>query len=139
MNKIHYALIAFAWLWTTSCASRAGLTAASLEKTWLLVSIGENPVLEYSQPKITFSSNNQWYGDSSCNSFGGTYTLKRQYLSLVVERSTMKACVEELMRQESQVIDALSKTEKAVIAYDKLILKDDDGDKLLIWMQQHEP
>ena len=130
--------MAWAWLLALGCASTAGLSPASLEQTWLLVSIGEDPILEYSQPKITFSSNNQWYGDSSCNSFGGTYTLDRQYLSLQVERSTMKACVEELMQQESRVIDAISKTQRAVIAHDKLILKDEDGDKLLSLIQQND-
>jgi heat shock protein HslJ len=62
-------------------------------------------------------------GDTSCNVFGGTYSVNGDKLAITDVIATMRACVEDdRMTIERQFLDNLEKTNRYAISGDKLTL-----------------
>jgi heat shock protein HslJ len=96
----------------SACAPKAD-TAASLTRTWKLVSYGpaSNPTaaLPDKDATITFGEDGQVDGNVGCNSFGGRYTVADGKITFEPLVSTMMACLPDaLMNQEQAVLGLLS-------------------------------
>ncbi|WP_417444838.1 copper resistance protein NlpE N-terminal domain-containing protein [Joostella sp.] len=92
---------------------------ALTDKKWKLVSLMGKPVAESKKPApeafIMFSSEeNRVSGNSGCNNFSGTYTLKEgNRFSTSEMASTRKACID--MKIESQFLGILAKADTYTI------------------------
>ena len=85
-----------------------GNTSDALIGTWKLVSYGESanlthPVLGV-DAFITFNEDGSVNGNVGCNSFGGKYKLSGEEIVFSEMFSTLMACEEPLMNQESAVL-----------------------------------
>ena len=83
-------------------------TSDALVGTWKLVSYGESanlthPVLGV-DAFITFNEDGSVDGNVGCNSFGGKYKLSGEEIVFSEMFSTLMACEEPLMNQESAVL-----------------------------------
>ena len=84
-------------------------SAADLSGTsWTLVSIGGAPVVEGSGPHLTFGSGSEASGSTGCNSISGTYATDGAALTFGPMATTRMACEEDLMAQETAVLEALA-------------------------------
>ena len=84
----------------TSAADLAGTS-------WTLVSIGGTPVVEASGPHLTFGAGGNASGSTGCNSMSGTYATDGAALTFGPLATTRMACEENLMAQETAVLQAL--------------------------------
>ena len=85
----------------TSAADLAGTS-------WTLVSIGGTPVVEGSGPHLTFGVDGKASGSTGCNSFSGSYATDGAALTFGPLATTRMACEENLMAQETAVLEALA-------------------------------
>jgi len=126
-------LLALGLLSLSACQSMTAIpvTSASLLGRWHIERLQERPVVDFSPAQLTFNAKNQLSGNNSCNYFSGSYQLNGQQLHISPAASTMKACVDELMQQEQQVMQLLPLVTKAVIKNGKLLLVDSHDNSLL--------
>jgi heat shock protein HslJ len=83
-------------------------SAADLAGTqWTLRSIGEAETVADSPPTLTFEAG-RVTGTTGCNSFGGEYSLDGASLVFSPLATTKRACLPELMDQETTVLDGLA-------------------------------
>jgi heat shock protein HslJ len=85
----------------TSAADLAGTS-------WTLVSIGDATVVEGSAPHLAFGVDGNASGSTGCNSFNGPYTFDGAALTFGPLATTRMACEENLMGQETAVLEALA-------------------------------
>jgi heat shock protein HslJ len=76
--------------------------------SWTLVSIGGSPVVEASGPHIAFGVDGNASGSTGCNSFSGTYAVDGAAVTFGQLATTRMACQEDLMAQETAVLEALA-------------------------------
>ena len=108
--------------------------AASLENTfWKLVTIGDTPAIALPAAReASFTlhpGDHRLSGSGGCNRLLGKYELGADTLKLVPAGTTMMACTEELMHQESDFVSALKMTTGYKVAGDMLELR--NGDRVL--------
>ncbi len=89
-----------------------GNTSDALVGTWKLVSYGDaasltHPVQEVGT-SITFNTDGSVSGNVGCNSFGGEYKVSGNEIVFSEMLSTVMACEEPLMIQESAVIGLIN-------------------------------
>jgi heat shock protein HslJ len=133
MNKIVMTFIPLAivvGLIFSGCSSSAN--SAELSGTsWKLVSYGpandQTQALSIIDTGITFGTDGQVSGNAGCNSFSGSYEVKSGKLVFGPIISTMMACPEPRMTQESTVLKVLSGTVDFDIAGDTLTIYDVSG------------
>jgi len=110
-------LAGLAILVVAACDSTGSGTNATPEPTsavdlagtsWTLVSIGGAPVVEGSGPHLTFDTEGQASGSTGCNSISGSYAADGAALTFGPLATTRMACEEDLMAQESAVLEALT-------------------------------
>lgn len=119
-----------------ACQSTSQIeTTPPLIGSWHIEIIGEHPVIDYSPANITFGEDGQLSGNNSCNNFFGQYSQTENQLTLTPAGSTMKACVEALMKQEQRVMVAMPKVTQAKMLKGKLILSDQQGQTQLVLTQ----
>lgn len=116
-------------------------STVKLEGTaWVLESYGERgnlkAVLADTEITATFKSDEQQVtGSGGCNSYGGTYELAGNNLSIPEPLiSTMMSCGEEKDRQEQQFYDALQSAESYGIENGKLTIN--CGSNILVFKQK---
>jgi heat shock protein HslJ len=108
-------------------------TARIEDKKWALEAIAGAPVSKIGQSAfLVFDRDKQSAGgNSSCNVFGGTYSLSGNALKITDVVSTMRACIEDnRMKIERQFLDSLAKTNRYEIHAGKLNLY--QGKRLLL-------
>jgi heat shock protein HslJ len=72
---------------------------------WVIERLNGRAVLDGSRPTVEFDEEGQIGGHSSCNHYGGTFTLTGESLTAAELHFTLMACVDaELMRQEQRII-----------------------------------
>jgi heat shock protein HslJ len=120
---------------TPAAVTPAAIGAAELEGTaWRLVEYGptDAPIAALAEPPVTvtFEAGGRLAGSGGCNSYGGTYALDGQSLSIGEIVSTRMACADDrAMQQETTILAALDAATGLQLAGDELIL-DYDGGKL---------
>lgn len=103
------------------------------DKKWTLAAIAEKPLPKLEKtPFLIFDQQKQSAGgDTGCNSFGGSYKIEANKISIAEIISTMRACVEdERMNVEREFLGGLQKTNRFEKKGGKLNLY--EGDKLLL-------
>ncbi len=107
--------------------------------TWLLDTLGEEPVLSETFPSVTFNDQGGLNGSGGCNVYSGSFTINGTQIyvdeSLV---STMMACDESVMAQESSFFNALLKASSFAIADDTLSLTSESGRTLATFSAQSQ-
>jgi heat shock protein HslJ len=120
----------------SACASaggRAGVSVEDLANTrWELVSYGdmglEKPVVEGSTVTLEIGPGGQIGGTGGCNSYGGSYELEAGTLAVGEIRSTLMACVDELvMEQEAEFLAALKDASGIELRGDELTILYNEG------------
>ncbi len=131
MTKQILALALTVLILTLTACTGTGLPPTNLNGTsWNLASLNGQPVLDGTQPTLTFADG-QVSGNASCNGIGGDYTLRGDKLTFEALMSTLMACFpEETMQQEQAYLAALGSTASYQVEGDQLTLFDAEGNKL---------
>lgn len=114
-------------------AGSAENTAAELEGTeWRLVEYGpaDAPVASRPEPPITltFEEDGRIGGSGGCNSYGGTYQLDGQSLTMGQIQSTLMACADAAVtQQESAYLAALGSATTLQLDGDELTMAYEGG------------
>ena len=112
---------------------------ASLAGThWVLEQINGESVIENALPTLSFRGDQEVGGNSSCNTFNGTFTAKDGKLTIGELTSTMMACPEPegLMDQETAYLKALESSASYRIDGDKLLIIDTSNAVVLVFSTQ---
>jgi copper homeostasis protein (lipoprotein) len=108
--------------------------AALLENTsWKLVAVGNVPAIALPAAReasfMLHSGDHRLSGSGGCNRLLGKYELDADTLKLAPTGTTMMACPEALMQQESDFVSALKMTTSYKVSGDTLELR--NGDRVL--------
>ena len=133
-------LLALVLLAITISLVGCGKSVALEDTTWVLESYGEQgdlkAVLADTEVIATFkSAEGQVAGSAGCNSYGGSYELAGNKLSLPEPLiSTMMSCGDQIDQQEQQYLAALQSAESYTIEDGKLTIK--CVNKILVFKQK---
>ena len=112
----------------TACS--AGNESASLLGPWNLTSFGPaaspTPAVADAEAGLTFNEDGTVTGNSGCNSFGGNYKVEDGKITFDQITSTLMACDEARMTQESAVHQVLTDTATFKIAGNMLTITNND-------------
>jgi heat shock protein HslJ len=75
--------------------------------TWVVQSVGGSPIVPKSRATVTFGADGMVSGSSSCNSYRGSYTITGEGLTIGQTAGTRKACLPDLMAQETTFLGVL--------------------------------
>lgn len=78
-------------------------------------------------------------GSSGCNNFSGEYTLDANSITIGPLNSTLMACDDPLMEQETHFLAAISSAAEWHVAGDTLTLYDADGDDVAVFEADMSP
>ena len=140
--RTFYLLVLMSALVLGGCGQQAPATPlVPLENVmWVLENYGETGKLQTPVPKteitIKFDNTNGKFGGSSgCNQYFGGYQVDKNKLTINAPMgSTMMACPEEIMNQESQYVSILAKAESYKIEEGKLTIS--GTGKILVFKQK---
>jgi len=82
-------------------------------------------------PFIQFGSKGEMNGNGGCNSFGGSYELNGQRLIIGPIMSTKKACMGDIMKQETAFFRALQNAHHIEATHLRLVIFDESNNELL--------
>ncbi len=91
---------------TRSMSGCGGETSTLLEGAWLVTALDGKPPVEDTTPSITFEEG-RVTGNTACNSYTGSYTLSPERLTIGPLATTRRACPENIMAQESALLEVL--------------------------------
>ncbi len=115
----------------SACGSSDALAGTS----WTLVSYGDpaNPTAAVSgvDTNLDFAQDGTLGGSMGCNSFGGDYKVKGSQIVFGSLFSTMMACDEPLMSQETATFAVMSGTVDFAINGNNLTITSADGSRVL--------
>ncbi len=108
-------------LWSTlfviaglTLAACAGNASASVVGDWNLVSYGsptsQTPAVPDVEASVTFGSDGKLNGNVGCNGFGGDYKVDGETITFGPIMSTLMACADPIMEQESTVFSVFTDT-----------------------------
>jgi heat shock protein HslJ len=117
----------------SACASPAGNAPALPGTKWELVTLNGAAPVEGTSVTLFFGNDDQAGGDASCNTYGGSYTIKGSGLTFGPMMSTMMACEPVIMDQEQAYLKVLGDTRSFEATSDKLTLKDSSGKELAVF------
>lgn len=127
LRKLMFALFALTLLLAACGSTSSGLTGV----TWKLVSygpadesLGAVPDVETS---LVFGQDGNAGGTMGCNQFSGTYETNADQISFGPLASTLMACEEPLMNQETAVLAILSDAATYKVSGDRLTITAKDG------------
>ncbi len=111
----------------------ASLDTVSLLGSWHIEMIQGQATVDRSPAQLTFDTQGKLSGNNSCNQFFGQYQQQGEALTLSSSGgTTMRACIDALMRQEQQVIQALPQVAKVKMIQGRLTLLSHDDTPLLV-------
>jgi heat shock protein HslJ len=106
---------------------------------WILSTIMDQSLVPGSSITAQFTSDGKVSGSAGCNRYSGTYTVSGNSLQLSSPMaSTMMACEQALMDQESAYFKALGEVKTFSISGDQLTLTDDNKKSLLVYEAQSQ-
>lgn len=107
--------------------------------TWLLSTLGGEAPSEGSTVTVHFADDGALFGSGGCNRFAGTYEIDGSALTVGdALPSTMMACDEAVMEQESAFFAALVDAREFAVADDSLTLSDEAGAELATFTAQSQ-
>ena len=111
----------------TACASGKSATLAG---TWKLTAYGPkdspSPAVPDADATLSFGNDGSVSGSGGCNSLGGTYETDGSQITFNEITSTLMACDDARMAQESAVTQVLAGTAEYAIDGNTLTLTNDD-------------
>lgn len=134
MNVSHSLTVTLLALGLAGCA----VEPLQLQKdvTYIAEWIGDDPVIGRTPVSLTLSEGRA-YGNAGCNHWFGSYELDGQEIRFSNLGSTRKLCAEEIMEQEQQFLDILSRVERwDVSSIDQLRLWPREGEAVRFWPEQ---
>jgi len=125
-------LVSLLSLTLTACAGNN----ISLEGTaWQLVDFAGKPLLLDYQPTMSFEEGRVG-GNSSCNTYGGEYTVKGDSIEFGMLMSTMMACADTAaMDQEQEYLSFLGGVDRWEMSDGRLFLFNASGEALVFEQQ----
>lgn len=139
-KKLHFVLFLpiIAGLLLSACTS--GSTTQTLGDTnWKLVSYGpangQIPAADGIETSIKFAADGKVSGNLGCNGFGGDYEQDGTRLVFGPLMSTLMACPEPQMSQESAALSILNGTVDFLLEGDSLTITGAGGDQLILVRQ----
>lgn len=125
--KKHLLVLFIICLAISACASEK---PATLIGSWELTAYGPvnspTPAVSDAGAELTFNGDGTVTGNSGCNGFGGSYTVEGDQITFESITSTLMACEDARMAQESAVTQVLTGTAKYKIEGSTLTLTNDD-------------
>lgn len=114
----------------SACTSKAQGDSSSVMGAWKLTSYGPGnapaPAVPDVEAGLTFKEDGTVTGNSGCNGFGGNYKVEGDQITFDQIVSTLMACDDPRMAQESAVQKALSGTASFKIKGNTLTLTNND-------------
>jgi heat shock protein HslJ len=108
-------------------------------KVWNLTLLKDKELLPGSNITAQFTSDGKVGGSSGCNRYAGSYTSAGNTLQITSPlASTMMACAQELMDQETAYLTALSEVKTYSVTGDQLTLSNANNKSLLIYKAQSQ-
>lgn len=98
---------------------------------WTLVSIDGQAVADGTEITLAFDEDGRVGGSAGCNSYGGEYTFGDGSLTFGGLFSTMMACEDAIMQQESAYLAALQSATRAEWAEGQLVIVYGEGQQLV--------
>ena len=139
-KKLHFALLLpiIAGLLLSACSSATNTPELS-GTNWKLVSYGpanaQTPAADGIETSLKFGADGQVSGNLGCNGFGGEYKQDGTRLTFGSMMSTMMACPEPQMSQESLSLAILYGTVEFQLDGDNLIIAGESEDQLILAKQ----
>lgn len=113
-------------------AGDAMMAAGLAGTSWLLVSLGGQPALADTPVTADFGADGTLSGTAGCNNYSGSYTAAGDTLTVAPNMvSTMMACLDPIMQQESAFLAGLQAAATYQITGDSLVLLDANGTELM--------
>ncbi len=104
---------------------------------WVIEDIAGRGVVDNTHASLEFAPDGSIAGNASCNRFFGKYTLKDYILSIEPGGSTMMACPEAIMDQESRVLEMLPKIKSYTIDNTGALILKTVGDESITARRPH--
>jgi heat shock protein HslJ len=102
---------------------------------WELSTMNQDDLVEDSTITLNFDEEGNAYGSAGCNSYSGSFTVADDNLTFGMLVSTLMACEESLMNQETEYLQILGNIERFRFNPNfTLILSNSNGDEL--WFNQ---
>ena len=121
-----------------ACSGATSSSGGTLEGTvWSLVTLGQNSLIPGTTITLSFE-NGQVGGTSGCNSYGGSYQVSGESLSLGDLFMTEMACLEPegVMQQEGVYLGALGSAQTYTLSGGSLTIILSDGGALVFELAQ---
>jgi heat shock protein HslJ len=118
---------------------------STITGTWTLFSYnngkgGIQTVLSGTQTTADFRAGGKLSGSGGCNQYSAEYTTTAPNgITITQPITTLMACAEPIMQQETQYLSLLQQATKYEISGDQLTLSDKNKTKLLIYQKQAPP
>jgi heat shock protein HslJ len=126
----------------TACASASSPQGGASDLTgsvWSLSLLMDKAIIPGSSISSEFTSDGKVSGSSGCNQYSSTYTITGSTIKIATPMaSTLMACSQELMDQESAYLKALGEAKTFSVAGDQLTLADADKKSLLVYKTQSQ-
>ena len=122
----------------SACAPNQGVSFTLEGTRWQLNSINGEAVLPNTNISADFGEDGSLGGSSGCNSYSAQYELDGDRITIGPAATTLMACPEPIMEQESAYMSALASVASYALEDDNLVLLDDKGGTLLVFEPQEE-
>lgn len=115
--------------------SEADLTAS----VWGLSTLNDQPLVPGTSISAQFTSDGKIGGSAGCNQYNGTYTTSGNKLQVAAPlATTMMACPQEIMDQETTYLAALGEVKTYSITADQLTLSDGNKKNIMVFTAQSQ-
>lgn len=138
MKKYLVLMVLIATLFVLAACSPSESTNLELSgKTWVAASLNGSPLVETTVISAEFTEDGKISGTAGCNSYSGTYTTSGSEIEIKQPMaSTMMACPEPVMKQETDYFQALAAAKSFKIKASQLTLEDANGTELVSYTVQ---
>ncbi len=113
-----------------------GPESVSLAGTWKLISYGSSinptPAEPNVEASLTFGTNGELNGNMGCNGFGGDYKVDGGSITFGPIASTLMACADPVMQQESAAFNVLANTAAFKLEGNLLTITSADGNSVMV-------
>jgi putative lipoprotein len=137
MKKTTLFVISLLLLAGLTLAACGGAEISLTGTTWKLVSYGPGdnptPIQPDTKATVTFGEEGKLSGNGGCNNFFGSYEVKGSKITFGAPGSTLMACIEPVMQQESAMLATLNGTVKFSLDGDTLTITSSDGKTVLVF------
>jgi heat shock protein HslJ len=141
MKNLDFPLVLCAGLLVlTACASfpsQEGSEKGLTGTVWGLTSLKDQDLVAGSTISALFAASGAFGGSSGCNQYSGEYSVTGSSIRITSPlSSTVMACSQELMDQESAYLEALGEIRSFAVTGDQLTFKDSNDQVLLVYQAQ---